>query len=56
MSSGMPVISTCAARQRPIAAPMTTATASRVAPVPEMPWSTASPMVATSAMTMPAMP
>jgi hypothetical protein len=55
MSSGMPVISTFAARQRPIAAPMTTATTSSTMPIPEM-LRVARPMVATSAIAMPAMP
>ena len=45
-----------AARHRPMAAPMTTATAIRAAPVPERSWSTARPIVATRAMAMPAMP
>jgi hypothetical protein len=51
----MPVISTLAARQRPMAAPMTIATTISTMPTPEM-VRVARPMVATSAIAIPAMP
>ncbi len=52
----MPVISTTRARHSPIAAPTTMAMPSRISPRLSMPRSTASAMVATSAIAMPAMP
>ena len=52
----MPVISTTRARHSPIAAPTTIAASSSAEPGPGMSRSTASAIVATRAMTMPAMP
>ena len=55
ISSGMPVISTSRARQMPMPAPITIAPTSRTTPTVSAS-STASTMVATRAMVMPAMP
>ena len=51
----MPVISTLRARRMPIVAPMAIATSSRTIPLQAM-LREASPMVAASAIVMPAMP